>query len=870
MPPKKTAAAPTGPGTSSTPAKRAREDGPPAASQAEEQEEETPFVMEHDEHYVTTRTDVVGVQYYRGMVGRGQYVQLQREPSNPYDSNAIKARIQVVNAGQNLDGAKHYKMGMDLSIFGNFSMRAELEPQLRWALPYGKDFNEAPLPPGMSHTGLRGTAGSGVGLPPGPEHALKELLDGLSRDGADHKQADSVLDALTADFDASKLPFHPSPPGIANGQLLVDLLPHQSQGLQWMIEHEHPKYPQRPGDPAVQFWARRKGEYPELGKGGIIADGMGLGKTLATLALVLATKNDTVGDKVSNATLIVCPLSVLSNWEKQIKDHVAPNGLSVCTYYGAAVKSKNISAKKLGEFDVVLTTYQVLMAEMGEVVPAPPAAKGKKPKAPTMKGGSALSKVSWKRVVADKGHQLKNPKTKVAIAFTHLKAERRWVCTGTPIINSIRRYDLGSLLTCLHICNPLSDPSFFRTIFSRPLARADPVASQLLQALVQQIMLRRTKDSRDREGKKIVDLLEIEYFKVPVKLDEQTRAVYDEILEYSKRQFEEAQATGRSAAHVFSMLTRMRQLCLSIELIPESFLEELRSPPSSQPGTGNTTSIASLSVEQRADLIKKLRGFVADEIECGVCMDEEEFAKDPAITDCGHPFCLPCIQRVIATAPTCPMDRHPLALTSILQLPPTPEEDFHPSSQAKSISSSKISELLRYLSIFPTDDKTLVFSQFTSFLDCVGERLQEEGVGFVRFDGRMTEKNRAEVIRQFQRPVLEGESQQENPRVMLISLKSGAVGLNLAAASNVFLCDPWWQSAIEAQAVDRAHRMGQKKTVRVFQLIAEDTVESAVLDIQKRKDELVAKAFEKSSKDKQKAKKEARFEDLKELLGMKR
>lgn len=97
-------------------------------------------------------------------------------------------------------------------------------------------------------------------------------------------------------MDAAKLAPHPQPPSAASGELTTDLLPHQSQALQWMVEHEHPKLPTL-GEPAVQFWSKQKnkaGEYwlnaatktpqdadPELGRGGIIADGMGLGELAA-------------------------------------------------------------------------------------------------------------------------------------------------------------------------------------------------------------------------------------------------------------------------------------------------------------------------------------------------------------------------------------------------------------------------------------------------------------------------------------------------------------------------------------------------------------------------------------------------------------
>lgn len=196
---------------------------------------------------------------------------------------------------------------------------------------------------------------------------------------------------------------------------------------------------------------------------------------------------------------------------------------------------------------------------------------------------------------------------------------------------------------------------------------------------------------------------------------------------------------------------------------------------------------------------------------------------------------MPCIERVITGQGLCPMDRHPIAHGSILRLP-SDESVYLPSSQARPINSAKIDELVKYLRIFPRDDKTLVFSQFTSFLDCVGVRLQQEEIKFVRFDGRMPGKQRTEVIKTFQEPV-KGDDDEETPKMMLISLKSGAVGLNLTAASNVVLvscktceakrcidmgiiqCDPWWQSAIEAQAIDRAHRVSKLQPVFLLMLI---------------------------------------------------
>jgi superfamily II DNA or RNA helicase len=121
--------------------------------------------------------------------------------------------------------------------------------------------------------------------------------------------------------------------------------------------------------------------------------------------------------------------------------------------------------------------------------------------------------------------------------------------------------------------------------------------------------------------------------------------------------------------------------------------------------------------------------------------------------------------------------------------------------------------------------KALVFSQWTSLLDLVEPRLREAGLGFTRLDG--STRDRAGVVAQFQ--------DDAGPPVFLISLRAGGVGLNLTAADHVFLLDPWWNPAVEEQAADRAHRIGQDKPVFVHRLVAAETVEERILALQQKK-----------------------------------
>jgi len=125
--------------------------------------------------------------------------------------------------------------------------------------------------------------------------------------------------------------------------------------------------------------------------------------------------------------------------------------------------------------------------------------------------------------------------------------------------------------------------------------------------------------------------------------------------------------------------------------------------------------------------------------------------------------------------------------------------------------------------------RVLVFSQFTSMLDLIAPALDEAGLAWCRLDGAT--KNRAEVVDRFQ-------SDASIP-VFLISLKAGGTGLNLTAADTVIHFDPWWNPAAEAQATDRAHRIGQERTVTSIKLVARDTVEQRVLAMQAKKRELV-------------------------------
>ncbi|KAF8638068.1 hypothetical protein AX16_010700 [Volvariella volvacea WC 439] len=908
-----------------------------------------------DELYCVMKTNVVGIQYYDGMVGPDEEVILVREPSNPYDRNAIQVKnigqIQVGHLPRNVvaklaplmdsklisvegvmkDGNMSGRKKYNLSMFP--SKREELEPLLIWATPHQRGF------PARSETSSRGRAPAVPGVTPVPypvassstqaahkvaqaqleaakrqEVALRnaaelqQIISGLER-VSDESRRSSLLDSLCTVTDILELPVHPNPPGIKNGQLRVDLMKHQSQALQWAIRHEYPELPQKEMDEPVQFWQLRKlgiksyyyniatktpqDNPPALGRGALCADAMFQGKTLTMISLILATKADNPPDH-SNSTLIVVPLSVLSNWEKQIEDHCMPGSLTSYVYYGA---TRSLSAQELSAFDVVITTYQTVTGEHAD---------GGESSTKKRKLDRPLFSVKWKRVILDEGHTIRNPKTKAAQAVCALQAQRRWALTGTPIINSPRVDDLGSLLTFLKICKPLDDSDFFTRLLLRPLKAGQTSGAELLRALMSHICIRRTKEMQDSKGNPLIPLPPVEMILIPVALDEGSRKIYDEVEKISRQRFEALINNENRAlihANALSMLTRLRQLALHPGLVPKSYLDGLRLG-SDLSGHGKVV----LSPEEKARLQRILAQAIEDCEECPICFSVLENAR---ITSCAHCFCLPCITEAISRASKCPMDRRPLTLTDLYE-PPPPELTQLPLTQEDPLDShpltpsAKINQLLHLLRLTAPGEKSLVFSQFTTFLDKIGEVLEAEKyvlivgnfdspfnlsrIPFIRFDGQMSAKRREEAIARFSVPFMgepgmsqsyDSEDETEvNPRVMLISLKAGALGLNLTGN--------WWQvkytlphgesetntlvqESIESQAIDRVNRIGQKKPVHVYQLIAEDTVESKVMEIQGRKKRLIKEAFSGiKARETERERREARLQDLVELFGLRR
>ncbi|XP_053316883.1 helicase-like transcription factor isoform X2 [Spea bombifrons] len=535
--------------------------------------------------------------------------------------------------------------------------------------------------------------------------------------------------------------------------------------------------------------------------------------------------------KRPRTTLIVCPLSVLSNWIDQFEQHVKPDvHLNIYVYYGPE-RSKDPGV--LSSQDVVLTTYTVVTHDYAN------------------KSDSPLHKMRWLRVVLDEGHTIRNPNAQQTKAILSIDAERRWVLTGTPIQNSLK--DLWSLLSFLKL-KPFTDRQWWHRTIQRPVTMGDRGGLGRLQALIKNITLRRTKTGKIK-GKPVLELPERKVFVQHIQLSDEERQIYETLKNEGKAVISRYFDEGTVLAHyadVLVVLVRLRQLCCHPHLVSNTL--------SSVTSTGNATP-----EELREKLVNKMKIVLSSgsDEECAICL---ESLSMPVITLCAHVFCKPCICQVIQSEQPnakCPLCRGEIRQEHLVECP---EEDTEstPKKEQKWKSSSKINALMLALTDQRNKDpriKSIIVSQFTNFLTTIETALRESGFMFTRLDGSMTQKKRIEAIQCFQ------SSDGASPTIMLLSLKAGGVGLNLTAASRLFLMDPAWNPAAEEQCFDRCHRLGQTKEVIITKFVVKDSVEENMLKIQDKKRELAAGAFGTSKPTASEAK-QARIAEIRTLVDL--
>ncbi|KAK8037899.1 SNF2 family domain-containing protein [Apiospora phragmitis] len=325
-----------------------------------------------------------------------------------------------------------------------------------------KDRKQAPQPMFTSVPGPEGSATNPISINDrGPMSIYSQ--PGIYSEYLDPKKAAADLKALiegSVEDDEEKVPDD----GVDRSQvagLKVRLLPHQIEGVEWMKGRE--------------LGPVKKGKVP---KGGILADDMGLGKTLQSIALILSNPKPDDATKlvgVDTTTLVVAPLALIRQWEAELKNMVVDSHkLKVLVHHGPQ-RTKRF--EDLRRYDVVITTYQILVSEHGH-------------SSNSLKAG--CFGLHWYRVILDEAHTIKNRNAKSTKACYELRSVYRWCLSGTPMQNNLD--ELQSLVKFLRI-KPYDDLREWKEHIEQPMKNGKgEVAIRRLHSILRCFMKRRTKD----------------------------------------------------------------------------------------------------------------------------------------------------------------------------------------------------------------------------------------------------------------------------------------------------------------------------------------------------------------------------------------
>lgn len=706
-----------------------------------------------------------------------------------------------------------------------------------------------------------------------------------------------------------------------SSHIKTELYPHQKQALHFMwdkeqdhsaAEHDErkdslwkPKYRDNGRKSYMHVITGEEAELkPKACRGGILADEMGLGKTLSILSLVadedslkaaedFATKSPPrlpQGSgmiqpiKNSKATLLVCPLSTMTNWKEQIREHF-PSGASELKwtrYHGSerfGVQFNDLA----NEYDIVITTYHIIAKDL-------------------MDKKRALPYINWFRIVLDEAHTIRNP-TQQSRSTCALFGQRRWAVTGTPVQNRLE--DLGALFNFIKL-SPFDSAGGFNQFIVSPFKNADPEVVPRLQLLVSTVTMRRTKEIIKNEVPTRNDLI------IKLNFSKDERQLHDWFEKDTQRKVTAVTSGdkmgGSSYARILTAILNMRLICAhGRDLLSDEALKTTDGMTYDNPmeiGEEEGGDRPPLTRSQAYDMLDLLSQ--TDNDECVFCAqapgpkrsilaeesddeDEDEGGSDIIghMTACYHIVCQNHVKKLKQQwrdslqedgriqCQICEDRNLPTAFTlkrsDFRNYQDERERIRRDPKLAKKINSytgphTKTQALLHDLqqhrewSIAHPEErpiKSVVFSCWTTHLDLIEIALKDHQHSYCRLDGRMSRDARDKSMRLLR----------EDPSitVMLVSIGAGGLGLNLTTANKVFMMEPQFNPAAEAQAVDRVHRLGQDREVTIKRFIMDKSFEEKMVELQQKKKMLADLTLQRQRKSKEEQTKQ-RLEELRSLF----
>ncbi|KAI1458191.1 SNF2 family N-terminal domain-containing protein [Annulohypoxylon moriforme] len=604
-------------------------------------------------------------------------------------------------------------------------------------------------------------------------------------------------------------------------RISTTLLHHQKEGVDFILRRENIN-----GSNPRSLWKlsglgqdrqifRHKitdstSDKPVEALGGILADAMGVGKTLTMIASIASNLKGRISDaqthepeessKMSrvpvNSTLILVPSALLlDGWIAEIEKHVASGTLRYYKYHGP---NRRLPLSSNLPFDIIISTYGTITADLRH-------------------GGSVLYSLKWYRLVLDEAHVIRNWPTKQFKAVMQLDAGIRWCMTGTPIQNSLE--DLASLVKFLRVPILEDISTFRRYIIGRKKTASGLIKPNFekLRLLLGSICLRRSTS--------VLSQLGVTFMTCKPKFSTKEREMYDGLATVCQKSIEETVSCDNtqkiSQRPILEALLRMRIFCnLGLSI--------------------NNTAALNQPYE-RSNISQQDNGAIC--VFCSSYIDD--ISK---ISRQNHnPLCIECIPQHTQEARgeflthSDSRDSNDGARHST-ELDSSRTTEVGRGESTNWECPSKLRVLLENIKKQNLQDKSIVFSSWIKSLDAVAKLLTEHRITFRRVDGSLPVSQRKQMLSEFQDPSV---------RVLLMTLGTGAVGLNqLSIASQLHLLEPQWNPSVESQAIGRVIRLDQKKQVTIIRYVTTSTIEESIENRQALKLRLsIAGGLQSSSSD---------------------
>jgi len=444
-----------------------------------------------------------------------------------------------------------------------------------------------------------------------------------------------------------------------------------------------------------------------------------------------------------------------------------------------------------------------------------------------------LHRIDWHRIILDECHTIKNGNTLQSQNICQLKATNKWLLSGTPFN---KPSDLFFQLKFIGIAQE----------YLNAMQLKKDRYNQSVIKVVRNFVMRHIKGQKFN-NQKIVSMPDKEEDVIFVDFTAKQKKYYDKLYKIAKETFDSFKATGnvgRGSLEIFQSLGPARRACSGYIAKMVDIEKQLSD------AQAFSTKIRSM-VEMHKDLDKKELYEMAKKESynkdgaCVVCLEEPP--EEPLCTPCGHEFCGECIRMCIRETHECPICRTKLKMDGLrAPMGSRPDNENDDTKQSEEDDESKddvkmdpeeeikfdakikvLVKELRRLQRENPDEKSLIFTSYAPSLNWICSELRENGIEHRTLAGNMTMQKRAKNLKQF--------SNDDDVKVFVLTVRTGAVGLTLTAANNVFMFEPCYNSALHRQAVNRVYRLGQEKKVKIRTLIMKDSIEERIWNINKEK-----------------------------------